>query len=78
MVDLRVFVELPRIHEIIKTACELNNFKPLYHSLYIYGVGESSSASDFQLTLFSRIPAVIPVTKAASGLAAVIIGSSRA
>ncbi len=30
----------PRIHEIIKTACELNNFKPLYHSLYIYGVKE--------------------------------------
>ena len=27
----------PRIHEIIKTACELNNFKPLYHSLYIDG-----------------------------------------
>ncbi len=28
----------PRIHEIINTACELNNFKPLYHSLYIYGI----------------------------------------
>ncbi len=28
----------PRIQEIIRTACELNNFKPLYHSLYIYGV----------------------------------------
>ena len=28
----------PRIHEIINTACELNNFSPLYHSLYIYGV----------------------------------------
>jgi len=27
----------PRIEEIIKTASELNNFKPLYHSLYIYG-----------------------------------------
>ncbi|HBE41844.1 MAG TPA: transcriptional repressor, partial [Bacteroidales bacterium] len=27
----------PRISEIIKTACELNNFSPLYHSLYIYG-----------------------------------------
>lgn len=27
----------PRIDEIIKSACELNNFKPLYHSLYIYG-----------------------------------------
>ena len=30
----------PRIHEIIKTACELNNFKPLYHSLYIYGINK--------------------------------------
>ena len=28
----------PRIHDIIRTASELNNFKPLYHSLYIYGV----------------------------------------
>lgn len=27
----------PRISEIIKTACELNNFVPQYHSLYIYG-----------------------------------------
>jgi Fur family ferric uptake transcriptional regulator len=27
----------PRINEIIKTACELNDFDPLYHSLYIYG-----------------------------------------
>jgi len=27
----------PRINEIIKTACELNNFTPQYHSLYIYG-----------------------------------------
>ncbi|MBE0675834.1 MAG: transcriptional repressor [Bacteroidales bacterium] len=27
----------PRIHEIIKTACELNNFTASYHSLYIYG-----------------------------------------
>ncbi|MCK4663587.1 MAG: transcriptional repressor [Bacteroidales bacterium] len=27
----------PRINEIIKTACELNNFTPSYHSLYIYG-----------------------------------------
>lgn len=32
----------PRIYEIIKTACELNNFKPLYHSLYIYGTTNSS------------------------------------
>ncbi|MCD4770317.1 MAG: transcriptional repressor [Bacteroidales bacterium] len=30
----------PRIHEIINTACELNNFSPLYHSLYIYGVSK--------------------------------------
>ena len=28
----------PRIDEIIKTACELNNFEPSHHSLYIYGV----------------------------------------
>lgn len=27
----------PRIDEIIKTACELNNFRPSHHSLYIYG-----------------------------------------
>jgi len=27
----------PRIDEVIKTASELNNFTPLYHSLYIYG-----------------------------------------
>ncbi len=27
----------PRIHEIIKTASELYNFVPQYHSLYIYG-----------------------------------------
>jgi Fur family ferric uptake transcriptional regulator len=27
----------PRISEIIKTASDLHNFKPLYHSLYIYG-----------------------------------------
>jgi Fur family ferric uptake transcriptional regulator len=27
----------PRISEIIKTACELHNFVPAYHSLYIYG-----------------------------------------
>ncbi len=28
----------PRIDEIIKTASELNNFTPRYHSLYIYGI----------------------------------------
>ncbi len=28
----------PRINEIIRTACELNNFTPRYHSLYIYGI----------------------------------------
>jgi Fur family transcriptional regulator, ferric uptake regulator len=27
----------PRIREIIKTASDLNNFTPQYHSLYIYG-----------------------------------------
>ena len=27
----------PRISEIINTACELHNFSPSYHSLYIYG-----------------------------------------
>lgn len=27
----------PRILEIIKTACEINNFEPSHHSLYIYG-----------------------------------------
>lgn len=30
----------PRIQEIIKTACELNNFTPSHHSLYIYGRGK--------------------------------------
>ncbi len=34
----------PRIQEIIKTASELNNFKPLYHSLYIYGVIEEDDS----------------------------------
>ena len=28
----------PRMHEIIRTACELNNFEPSHHSLYIYGM----------------------------------------
>jgi len=27
----------PRINEIIKSACEVNNFTPQYYSLYIYG-----------------------------------------
>ena len=27
----------PRIQEIIKTASELHDFSPMYHSLYIYG-----------------------------------------
>ena len=27
----------PRIDDIIKTACELNNFEASHHSLYIYG-----------------------------------------
>jgi Fur family transcriptional regulator, ferric uptake regulator len=27
----------PRMQEIINTACELHNFEPAYHSLYIYG-----------------------------------------
>ena len=27
----------PRISEIIKTACQMNNFTPSHHSLYIYG-----------------------------------------
>ncbi|MFW5804453.1 MAG: Fur family transcriptional regulator [bacterium] len=27
----------PRISEIIRTACELHNFEPSHHSLYIYG-----------------------------------------
>jgi Fur family ferric uptake transcriptional regulator len=30
----------PRIDEIIKTACELNNFSPSHHSLYIYGTSQ--------------------------------------
>ena len=35
----------PRINEIIKTACELNNFVPQYHSLYIYGVPNEKGKS---------------------------------
>lgn len=27
----------PRIQEIIRTACSLHGFTPMYHSLYIYG-----------------------------------------
>ncbi len=30
----------PRIQEIIRTACEMNNFRPSHHSLYIYGYAE--------------------------------------
>jgi Fur family ferric uptake transcriptional regulator len=33
----------PRIEEIIKTACELNNFSPSHHSLYIYGRSKNDS-----------------------------------
>src|SRR4030042_957301 len=34
----------PRIDEIIKSACEINNFKPTHHSLYISGTsGENQS-----------------------------------
>ena len=31
----------PRIHEIIKTACDLHNFEPQHHSLYIYGASKN-------------------------------------
>ncbi|MGQ9620104.1 MAG: Fur family transcriptional regulator [Bacteroidales bacterium] len=27
----------PRINDIIRTACEINSFEPMFHSLYIYG-----------------------------------------
>ena len=33
----------PRIEEIIKTACELNNFTASHHSLYIYGRSNENS-----------------------------------
>ncbi len=36
----------PRIEEIIKTACEVNNFKPSHHSLYIYGTQEDNDSDD--------------------------------
>ena len=36
----------PRIHDIIRTACELNNFRPLYHSLYIYGVSKENEEGE--------------------------------
>jgi len=35
----------PRIDEIIKTACVLNNFKPSHHSLYIYGSTQGEKES---------------------------------
>jgi Fur family transcriptional regulator, ferric uptake regulator len=39
----------PRITEIIKTASELNNFTPQYHSLYIYGnLNEKSRGKDIK------------------------------
>jgi Fur family ferric uptake transcriptional regulator len=39
----------PRILEIIKTACELNNFEPSHHSLYIYGeIKDLSTAKKFK------------------------------
>jgi len=34
----------PRINEIIKTACELHNFTPSNHSLYIYGRLDTGTA----------------------------------
>jgi Fur family ferric uptake transcriptional regulator len=36
----------PRIDEIIRTACGLNNFKASHHSLYIYGTSRDSEISD--------------------------------
>ena len=36
----------PRIEEIIRTACELNNFSPSHHSLYIYGRSRSGNDGD--------------------------------
>jgi Fur family transcriptional regulator, ferric uptake regulator len=35
----------PRIQNIIKTACELNNFTPSHHSLYIYGYSPENTAT---------------------------------
>ena len=35
----------PRIEEIINTAAEINNLKPHYHSLYIYGECDEDNAS---------------------------------
>lgn len=34
----------PRINEIIKSACELNNFKSTHHSLYIYGTSQDNQS----------------------------------
>jgi len=36
----------PRIDEIIKTACDLNNFRPSHHSLYIYGTRSEGGNGD--------------------------------
>lgn len=38
----------PRIYDIIRTACEINNFEPSYHSLYIYGVSEEGKEKQLQ------------------------------
>ena len=36
----------PRIEEIIKTACEVNNFTSSHHSLYIYGITNNIEDTD--------------------------------
>ena len=33
----------PRVHEIIKSVCEVMNFEPSYHSLYIYGSSKDNN-----------------------------------
>ncbi len=35
----------PRIQEIVKTACELNNFTSSHHSLYIYGTNKGDKGN---------------------------------
>jgi len=36
----------PRINEIIQTACEIHNFIPSHHSLYIYGKGPEEKITE--------------------------------
>jgi len=36
----------PRMEDIIKTACDINNFIPSHHSLYIYGYKKNENENE--------------------------------